>query len=155
MLDTRKTIPGLRLAQKYAVRCGGASNHRIGLFDAILIKENHIVAMGSIGTAIETARRDAGNVLVEVEVETIAQVETALRSDADRLLLDNFSLAMMREAVALRNQAASRKSLEASGGVTLDNIRAIAETGVDYISVGEMTKSVRAIDYSLRIVQAI
>jgi nicotinate-nucleotide pyrophosphorylase (carboxylating) len=152
ILDTRKTLPGLRAAQKYAVRCGGASNHRIGLFDAILIKENHIAAMGSIDATIEAARTAAGTVLVEVEVESLEQLGRALASDADRLLLDNFSLEMMREAVCVRDRSNSKKSLEASGGITLDNIRAIAETGVDFISVGAMTKSVRAVDFSLRVV---
>lgn len=156
ILDTRKTVPGLRLAQKYAVRCGGASNHRIGLFDAILIKENHIAAFGSIDAAIHAARHaareTAGSVLVEVEVESLEQLESALASEADRLLLDNFSLAMMHEAVARREQAKSEQTLEASGGITLDNVRAIAETGVDFISVGAMTKTVRAVDFSLRVV---
>jgi nicotinate-nucleotide pyrophosphorylase (carboxylating) len=155
ILDTRKTIPGLRRAQKYAVRCGGASNHRIGLFDAILIKENHIAAVGSIDAAIETAHVSADSVLIEVEVESMEQVERALASRAHRLLLDNFSLDAMRKAVALRDDRARDKELEASGGVTLENVRAIAETGVDYISVGAMTKSVTAVDLSLRIVASV
>jgi nicotinate-nucleotide pyrophosphorylase (carboxylating) len=155
ILDTRKTLPGLRAAQKYAVRCGGAKNHRIGLFDAILIKENHIAAMGSIDAAIDEALKTVESVLVEIEVETIEQVERALDSHADRLLLDNFSLEMMRQAVNLRDNRGSPKDLEASGGVALDTVRAIAETGVDYISVGAMTKSVDAVDFSLRVIQGI
>ena len=153
VLDTRKTIPGLRDAQKYAVRCGGASNHRIGLFDAILIKENHISAIGSLDAAIEAARSAAGtDLLVEVEVETMEQVARALTSSADRLMLDNFTMEDMRAAVAMRNATAPGKTLEASGNVSLDVIREIAETGVDYVSVGSMTKNVAAVDYSLRIV---
>jgi nicotinate-nucleotide pyrophosphorylase (carboxylating) len=152
ILDTRKTIPGLRAAQKYAVRCGGARNHRLGLFDAVLIKENHILAVGSIEAAVANARATAGDLLVEVEVETLKQVELALASAADRLLLDNFSLEMLRQAVDLRRQTGTAKELEASGGVSLESVRAIAETGVDYISVGGITKNVNAIDFSLRIV---
>lgn len=151
ILDTRKTIPGFRSAQKYAVQCGGASNHRLGLHDAILIKENHIAALGSIEAAVAKARAAAGSKLVEVEVETMEQVETALRSAADRLLLDNFSLEMLRAAVTLKRKLAARQALEASGGITLANVRAIAETGVDYISVGSITKNVAAVDFSLRI----
>lgn len=151
ILDTRKTIPGLRAAQKYAVRCGGAGNHRFGLHDAILIKENHIAALGSIAAAVAKARAAAGEKLVEVEVETIEQVEAALRSAADRLLLDNFSLETLRAAVALRKKLAARQTLEASGGITLANVRTIAETGVDYISVGSLTKNIAAVDFSLRI----
>jgi nicotinate-nucleotide pyrophosphorylase (carboxylating) len=151
ILDTRKTIPGMRMAQKYAVRCGGASNHRIGLFDAVLIKENHIAAIGSIETAIARARATAGDKLVEVEVETLDQVERALRSAADRLLLDNFSLDMLREAVQLRQRLAAPQKLEASGGISLANVREIALTGVDYISVGSITKNIAAVDFSLRI----
>jgi len=154
ILDTRKTIPGFRAAQKYAVRCGGASNHRFGLHDAILIKENHIAALGSIEAAVSKARTAAGTKLVEVEVETLDQVDAALRSAADRLLLDNFSEDMLRAAVALRKKLAARQALEASGGITLANIRAIAETGVDYISVGSITKNVTAVDFSLRIASA-
>jgi nicotinate-nucleotide pyrophosphorylase (carboxylating) len=155
ILDTRKTIPGLRAAQKYAVRCGGASNHRIGLFDAVLIKENHIAAMGSIDAAIDEAMKSTPSMLVEVEVETLEQVERALASHADRLLLDNFSLDMLRQAVLLRDQQAPDKELEASGGVSLASVRAIAETGVDYISIGAMTKTVDAVDFSLRIVDGV
>jgi nicotinate-nucleotide pyrophosphorylase (carboxylating) len=155
ILDTRKTIPGLRAAQKYAVRCGGASNHRIGLFDAILIKENHIAAMGSIDAAIDEALKTDGSMLVEVEVETMDQVESALESHADRLLLDDFSLDMLRKAVSLRDKRNSRIQLEASGGVSLDNVRDVAQTGVDYVSVGAMTKSVDAVDFSLRIIEGV
>lgn len=154
ILDTRKTIPGLRAAQKYAVRCGGASNHRLGLHDAILIKENHIAALGSIEAAVAKARAAAGDRLVEVEVETMEQVEAALGSESDRLLLDNFPLDTLRAAVALKKKLAARQALEASGGVTLMNVRAIAETGVDYVSVGSITKNVAAVDFSLRIVGA-
>jgi nicotinate-nucleotide pyrophosphorylase (carboxylating) len=154
ILDTRKTIPGLRLAQKYAVRIGGASNHRIGLFDAILIKENHIVAMGSIDAAIARVRQSTDpSMIIEIEVETMQQVERALASGATRLLLDNFTLEMLAEAVGLRDSKAPEKELEASGGITLGNVRSIAETGVDYISVGAMTKSIEAVDFSLRVVQ--
>jgi nicotinate-nucleotide pyrophosphorylase (carboxylating) len=152
LLDTRKTLPGLRSAQKYAVRCGGASNHRIGLFDAILIKENHIVAIGSIDAAIENARAAGGSVLVEIEVETMDQLRRALDSRADRLMLDEFPLDRIREAVELRNETAPDMKLEASGQVILENVRQIALTGVDFISVGAMTKNVEAIDYSLRVV---
>ena len=155
ILDTRKTVPGLRSAQKYAVRCGGASNHRLGLHDAILIKENHIAALGSIEAAVAKARAAAGAKLVEVEVETLEQVETALRSAADRLLLDNFSLEMMRAAVALKRKVGAPQALEASGGITLANVRAIAETGVDFISVGSITKNVAAVDFSLRIADTV
>ena len=152
ILDTRKTVPGLRTAQKYAVRCGGGSNHRAGLFDAILIKENHILAMGSIDAAINEALHSAGTMMIEVEVETMEQTEQAMASEADRLLLDNFSLEQMREAAEMRDRLDKRKKLEASGGITIDNVRAIAETGVDFVSVGVLTKNVRAVDYSLRIV---
>jgi nicotinate-nucleotide pyrophosphorylase (carboxylating) len=143
------------------VRCGGASNHRIGLFDAILIKENHIAAVGSIEAAIARARAAAGDrqveieVEVEVEVETMEQVERALGSKADRLLLDNFSPQSLREAVQLRNRLAARQKLEASGGISLANVRDVALTGVDYISVGALTKNVAAVDFSLRIVHAV
>jgi nicotinate-nucleotide pyrophosphorylase (carboxylating) len=154
ILDTRKTIPGFRAAQKYAVRCAGASNHRFGLYDAILIKENHIAALGSIEAAVAKARAAAGEKLVEVEVETMQQLESALRSSADRLLLDNFSPDGLRAAVALRRKLGARQALEASGGITLGNVREIAETGVDYISVGSITKNVAAVDFSLRIVGA-
>jgi len=147
VLDTRKTIPGLRRAQKYAVTCGGCHNHRIGLYDAYLIKENHIAAAGSITHAINTARSLNTEAKVEVEVETIDEVKEALAANADILLLDNFDLDMLREAVAFNNGQAT---LEASGNVTPDTVRAIAETGVDTISTGELTKHVRAIDLSMR-----
>jgi nicotinate-nucleotide pyrophosphorylase (carboxylating) len=148
ILDTRKTLPGLRRAQKYAVRCGGAHNHRVGLYDGILIKENHIAASGSITAAVRAARNDAPpGVFVEVEVETLAQLREALDAGAERVLLDNFTLDDIRTAVAATR---GRAKLEVSGGVTLDNIRPLAETGVDYISVGALTKHVRAVDLSLR-----
>jgi nicotinate-nucleotide pyrophosphorylase (carboxylating) len=150
ILDTRKTLPGLRRAQKYAVRCGGARNHRSGLFDAILIKENHIYASGSITAAILAARALGANVPVEVEVEDLEGAAEAFAAGARALLLDNFSLEMQREAVALRDRVAPEATLEASGGVSLDSVRAIAETGVDYISVGGITKHLRAIDLSMR-----
>ncbi len=146
ILDTRKTLPGLRLAQKYAVRCGGASNHRIGLYDAILIKENHIRSAGSIAAAMRAATAAAGTVLIEIEVETLDEFKAALTAGAKRVLLDNFTLAELREAVVI-NQG--RAELEASGGVSLDTLRAIAETGIDYISVGALTKDVKATDYSM------
>ncbi len=151
ILDTRKTIPGLRLAQKYAVRCGGGSNHRIGLFDAILIKENHIAAAGSVAGALAAAERTreaAGRPLeIEIEVEDLAQLEEALAAGAVRVLLDNFDLAALREAVRLN---AGRARLEASGGVDLETVRAIAETGVDDISIGSLTKDLHAVDLSMR-----
>lgn len=150
ILDTRKTIPGLRLAQKHAVRVGGGSNHRIGLYDGILIKENHIIAAGGITPAIRRARDQGATVLLEVEVETLAQAEEALRAGADRLLLDNFTTALMREAVALRDGLAPGTGLEASGGIELQTIRSVAETGIDFISVGDLTKNIRAIDLSMR-----
>jgi len=146
LLDTRKTIPGLRTAQKYAVACGGGNNHRMGLYDAILIKENHISAAGSIAGVLGIAGSIHAN--VEIEVESLKQLEEALVSGAKKVLLDNFDLASMRAAVKLN---AGRAKLEVSGGVGPDNIRAIAATGVDYISVGALTKHVRAIDYSMRI----
>lgn len=148
ILDTRKTLPGLRLAQKYAVRCGGACNHRIGLFDAILIKENHITAAGSIAAAATSAR--AAGVMVEIEVERLEQMDEALQTGADRLLLDNFTVAALRDAVAKRAATAPGVKLEASGGITLANIRSVAETGVDFISVGAITKNVHAVDLSMR-----
>jgi nicotinate-nucleotide pyrophosphorylase (carboxylating) len=151
ILDTRKTLPGLRSAQKYAVRCGGGHNHRIGLFDAVLIKENHIAAAGGVAAAVRKARDRAESLLIEIEVETLDELREALATDADRLMLDEFSLADMREAVRLRDaQLGPPKELEASGSITLDGIRAVAETGVDWISVGAVTKHVRATDFSLR-----
>ncbi|MDV3240246.1 MAG: carboxylating nicotinate-nucleotide diphosphorylase [Methylocaldum sp.] len=148
VLDTRKTIPGLRKAQKYAVRCGGCDNHRMGLYDGILIKENHILACGSIEKAVHAAKALGANVPIEVEVENLDELKQALAVGAERILLDNFTIAMMREAVT---ETASRAKLEVSGNVTLDTIRQIAETGVDYISVGALTKNVRATDLSMRI----
>ena len=148
VLDTRKTIPGLRQAQKYAVRVGGCDNHRIGLYDAILIKENHILAAGSITRAIKQAQGLGAKVPIEVEVENLQELEEALAAGADRVLLDNFSLAQMAEAVAHNH---GRAKLEVSGNVTLESLRKIAETGVDFISVGALTKHVRAIDLSMRI----
>ncbi len=150
LLDTRKTLPGLRIAQKYAVRCGGCHNHRIGLYDAFLVKENHIAACGSIGAAVATARRLSPGKPVEVEVETLAQLGEALDAGVDSVLLDNFDLGGMRAAVAL---TAGRAKLEASGGVSQDTLRAIAETGVDYISMGSLTKDCKAIDLSMRFTQ--
>ncbi|MFQ5633801.1 MAG: carboxylating nicotinate-nucleotide diphosphorylase [Gammaproteobacteria bacterium] len=151
ILDTRKTIPGLRLAQKYAVRVGGASNHRIGLYDAILIKENHIAAAGGIQAAVDSAIGRAGDVLIELEVENLAQLAEGLRSGAQRLLLDNFTVEDLAAAVESRNSSAAGVELEASGGITLENVRAVAETGVDFVSVGALTKDIEAIDLSMRI----
>jgi nicotinate-nucleotide pyrophosphorylase (carboxylating) len=149
--DTRKTLPGLRLALKYAVKCGGGENQRIGLYDGILIKENHIAAAGGIRPALEAAFKLAGtDVSVQIEVETLAQLEEALQAGAKLILLDNFDLEGMREAVHL---TAGRAALEASGGISLDKVRAIAETGVDRISVGSLTKSVRAVDLSMRFLE--
>lgn len=148
ILDTRKTIPGLRLAQKYAVRCGGASNHRIGLYDGILIKENHIAAAGSIAAAVAAAQQQAlPGMLLEVEVERLDQLQQALDVGVERILLDNMSLDQLRAAVAL---TAGRAKLEASGGVALEQLAALAATGVDYISVGSITKHLQAIDLSMR-----
>lgn len=147
VLDTRKTMPGLRKAQKYAVACGGCYNHRIGLYDGVLIKENHIIAAGSIEHAIRAAR-DISSVPVEVEVESLAQLAEALAAKPDRIMLDNFSIEDLHSAVKL---AAGAVELEASGNIGLDNIRTIAETGVDMISIGALTKNIRAIDLSMRI----
>lgn len=144
ILDTRKTVPGLRLAQKYAVRCGGGSNHRLGLHDAILIKENHILAAGGIASAVTAARRH--DVPIEVEVESLAQLDEAIAAGAERILLDNFDTDLMQQAVA---RAGGRVQLEASGGVEIADVTAIAATGVDFISVGGLTKHVRAIDFSM------
>jgi nicotinate-nucleotide pyrophosphorylase (carboxylating) len=149
VLDTRKTLPGLRKAQKYAVRCGGCHNHRIGLYDGILIKENHILAAGSIANAVSAAKTLGAAVPIEVEVENLDELRQALEAGAGRILLDNFTLPMMREAVALTR---GRAELEVSGNVTLDTLLQIAATGVDYISVGALTKNVRAVDLSMRIV---
>ena len=149
LLDTRKTLPGLRLGQKYAVRCGGGVNHRFGLYDAILIKENHILATGSIAAAVAQAKALHPNVSVEVEVESMNELEQALNTAADIVLLDNFSLTMLREAVSFTN---GKVALEASGGVSTDTIRGIAETGVDRISVGQLTKDLQAVDLSMRFI---
>ena len=152
IVDTRKTLPGLRLAQKYAVRIGGGMNHRIGLFDAVLIKENHIAAAGGVAQALERAKDLAAQAqFVEIEVETLAQLDEALRAGARMVLLDNMSLEQLREAVQL---TAGRAVLEVSGGVDLQSVRAIAETGVDRISVGKLTKDVQAIDLSMRFMPA-
>jgi len=148
LLDTRKTLPGLRTAQKYATACGGAQNHRLGLYDAFLIKENHILAAGGIAQAVARARQIAPGRPVEVEVEDLAELEQALAAGADMVMLDNMDLDTMREAVAL---TAGRTRLEASGNVELATIRAIAETGVDYVSVGAITKHLRAVDFSMRL----
>ena len=151
VLDTRKTLPGLRTAQKYAVRCGGGDNHRIGLYDRVLIKENHIAAAGSISAAIASARRLAPGITVEIEVESLAEFEEALLAKPDIVMLDEFSQADMKAAVA-RNQACGRQVLlEASGSVSIETVRSIAETGVDYVSVGSLTKHVRAVDLSMRL----
>ena len=148
LLDTRKTLPGLRLAQKYAVTCGGGHNHRIGLYDAFLIKENHIAASGGIAQAIEAAHRIAPGKPVEVDVESLDELQQALDAGADIIMLDELSLDDMRTAVTLTN---SRAKLEASGGVNETTLRTIAETGVDYVSIGTLTKDVKAIDLSMRL----
>ena len=150
VLDTRKTIPNLRYAQKYAVRCGGGTNHRVGLFDAILIKENHIIAAGSIAAVVAQARTTAGQRMVEIEVETMDELTQALHTDIDRVLLDDFSLNDLVAAVKLRNTHNTKVQLEASGNVTLETIRDIAKTDMDFISVGSLTKHVQAIDLSMR-----
>jgi nicotinate-nucleotide pyrophosphorylase (carboxylating) len=150
LLDTRKTIPGLRTAQKYAVRVGGGHNHRMGLFDGILIKENHIMAAGSVARAVAAARSSGTKVPVEVEVESLEELEQAIAARADIALLDDFSLEDMAEAVSVNRRAPHPLKLEASGGVTLETIRGIADTGVDYVSVGSITKHVRAVDLSMR-----
>ena len=150
LLDTRKTIPGLRLAQKYAARCGGCQNHRLGLYDAFLIKENHIEACGGIPEAVATARLHVPDAPVEVEVETLEQLALALDAKADRIMLDNFSLEDMRQAVRHTN---GRAELEASGGITLDRLVAVADTGVNFVSLGTLTKDVKALDLSMRLQQ--
>lgn len=151
ILDTRKTIPGLRLAQKYAVRCGGGTNHRIGLFDAILVKENHIAAAGSIAAAVAEARQLNNTVMLEVEVENLGELQQALDARVDRILVDNFSLDDMTRAVqATRQHRNTGIELEASGNMSLETLRSVAQTGVDFISVGGLTKHVRAIDLSMR-----
>ncbi len=150
LLDTRKTIPGLRSAQKYAVRVGGGHNHRMGLFDGILIKENHIMAAGSIAAAVAAAKRGSARVPIEVEVENLSELQQAIAAGADIAMLDDFSLDAMREAVAVNATAKKPLKLEACGGITTATIRRIAETGVDFISVGSITKHVRAVDLSMR-----
>ena len=147
ILDTRKTLPGLRQAQKYAVRCGGASNHRMGLYDAFLIKENHIAAAGNIAAAVDAARAVDSEALLEVEVENLTELDQAVAAGAERALLDNFSLENLQTAV---RRHADNIELEASGNVSLESVRAIAETGVHFISTGDLTKSIRAIDLSMR-----
>lgn len=147
VLDTRKTIPGLRIAQKYAVSCGGCHNHRVGLYDAVLIKENHIIAAGSIADAIETARFNNPELMIEVEVESIDELHQALAAKPDRIMLDNFDIPSLQQAVKLADK---QVELEASGNVTLQTIGAIAETGVDYISTGALTKDIKALDLSMR-----
>jgi nicotinate-nucleotide pyrophosphorylase (carboxylating) len=154
LLDTRKTIPGLRMAQKYAVTCGNCYNHRLGLFDAFLIKENHIMACGGIAQAIATAHKTAPGKPVEVEVESLQQLQQALTAKADIIMLDNFTLEQMREAVAINNtlEKHSQAKLEASGNITDATLLPIAQTGVDYISIGALTKHCQAIDLSLRLI---
>ncbi|MCL9683512.1 carboxylating nicotinate-nucleotide diphosphorylase [Legionella maioricensis] len=147
LLDTRKTIPGLRMAQKYAVRCGGGVNHRMGLYDAFLIKENHIKACGSIARAIALARQTHKHLLVEIEVENLVELREAFDAHPDRILLDNFSQSMLEQAVKMNQPKYCE--LEASGGINIDNIAEVAKSGVDFISVGAITKSIKAIDLSL------
>lgn len=151
IFDTRKTLPGLRLAQKYAVRCGGGQNQRLGLFDAMLVKENHLAAAGGIAAAVQSARVRHPELPLQVEVETLAQLGEALALGVTAILLDNFDLADLSRAVALRDALGSQAELEASGGITLENVAGIAATGVDRISIGSLTKHVQAVDYSLRI----
>jgi len=151
ILDTRKTLPGLRTAQKYAVRCGGAHNHRIGLYDMVLIKENHIAAAGSLLAAVTAAKRAGTGKPIEVEVESVAELEEALAAAPDVVMLDDFSQAELSAAVALKRARGGAVKLEASGNVTLDTVRTIAETGVDYVSVGALTKHIRAVDMSMRL----
>ena len=148
VLDTRKTVPGLRIAQKYAVRCGGCMNHRFGLYDSILIKENHILATGSLSNAVTQCRSLYPTMSIESEVENLTELQEALAAGVDRLLLDNFDCLALKEAVAIN---AGRAELEASGNISLETIRAVAESGVDFISVGALTKNVTAIDLSMRI----
>lgn len=151
ILDTRKTLPGLRLAQKYAVRCGGGRNHRLGLYDMVLIKENHIAAAGGVGAAIASARREAPGIEVEIEVESLAELDEALAALPDIVMLDELSLEDMREAVRRTRRLNRGIRLEASGGLDLESLRTVAETGVDYISVGSLTKHVHALDLSMRL----
>jgi nicotinate-nucleotide pyrophosphorylase (carboxylating) len=151
ILDTRKTLPGLRLAQKYAARCGGAQNHRLGLYDMVLIKENHIIAAGSIGGAVATARRLSPGVPVEVEVESLAEFDQACDAGADIIMLDELPLEDMREAVKRNRARGPKAKLEASGSVNMTTVREIALTGVDFISIGSITKHVQAVDLSMRL----
>jgi len=151
ILDTRKTIPNLRLAQKYAVSCGGGVNHRIGLYDMVLIKENHIQAAGSITAAVTMARKNQPSLKIEVEAENLDELQQALDNKVDRVLLDNMDIKTLEKAVALTNR---QTDLEASGNITLETIRAVAETGVDYISTGAITKNITAVDFSLRFIAA-
>jgi nicotinate-nucleotide pyrophosphorylase (carboxylating) len=151
ILDTRKTLPGLRLAQKYAARCGGAQNHRLGLYDMVLIKENHIIAAGSIGGAVSTARRLSPGIPVEVEVESLAEFDQACDAGADVIMLDELSLEDMREAVKRNRSRGPKAKLEASGSVNMTTVREIALTGVDFISIGGITKHVQAVDLSMRL----
>jgi nicotinate-nucleotide pyrophosphorylase (carboxylating) len=150
ILDTRKTLPGLRLAQKYAVRIGGGRNHRMGLYDMVLLKENHIIAAGSVAAALAGARASAPGVPVEIEVETLGELRAALAAGPDVIMLDEFDEGGMRDAVALNRCAARPVRLEASGGLDLDSVRRVAQTGVDYISIGSLTKHLQAVDLSLR-----
>ena len=152
ILDTRKTLPGLRLAQKYAVRTGGASNHRLGLYDGVLIKENHIAAAGGVAAALRAARALQSGVAIHIEVETLSQLQVAIAAGATDILLDNFTLAQMREAVAA---CGGRARLEVSGGVDLAQVRGIAATGVDRISIGRLTKDVVAVDFSMRVTETL
>ena len=151
ILDTRKTIPGLRLAQKYAVTCGGGVNHRIGLYDMFLVKENHIHAAGSITAAVKKARENIKNLKIEIEVENMEELQQAIDSKVDRILLDNMDILMLEKAVQLNNK---RIKLEASGNITLKTIHSVAATGVDYISTGAITKNINAIDFSLRFIES-
>lgn len=150
ILDTRKTLPGLRLAQKYAVRCGGGENHRLGLYDRVLLKENHIMAAGSVAAAVQRAREQSPQVAIEVEVESLDEFVAALEAGPDVIMLDELDDVQMRNAVAVNRAAARPVKLEASGGVDLETVRRIAATGVDYVSVGSLTKHLRAVDLSLR-----
>ena len=150
ILDTRKTLPGLRFAQKYAVQTGGATNHRIGLFDAIMIKENHIAASGGIAKAVNAARATSPGIKVIVEVENLDEAKQAFQTNADQVLIDDFTIADMQAAIAMRDTIAPSTKLEASGGITIENVQEIAATGVDFISVGSLTKHIRATDLSMR-----
>ena len=148
VLDTRKTIPGLRIAQKYAVSCGGCFNHRVGLYDAVLIKENHILAAGSISEAVESARFHNPELTIEVEVENLDELQQAIDAKVNRIMLDNFELDLLKQAVKINN---NQTELEASGNITLETIRVISETGVDFISTGSLTKNIKSLDLSMRL----